>query len=75
MAKLTVNDLHVEIASTLECLSRLFVPGMKLTFIARLPGNDEADVLVSDDDMQGISGVVQRRFAAPPTHPAGERNA
>jgi hypothetical protein len=64
MSKMTKQDLHEEICTGLTYLSRLFVPGMKLTFIARLPGNGEADVLVSDDQMDEIIKLVQRRQAA-----------
>lgn len=42
-------------------LEPLFVQGMELTFIARLPGNDEADVLVSSEkDLSELSKLIQR---------------
>lgn len=68
MPKMSVDELHGEIADALERLSRLFVPGMKLTFIARMPGNGEADVLVSEDEMAEIIALVQRRAAGGATH-------
>lgn len=67
MAKMSVQELHNEIAGSLEKLSDLFVSGMKLTFIARFPGNGEADVLVGDDnDAEEIIALIQRRFCAIP---------
>lgn len=38
----------------------LFVPGIKLTILARLPGNDEADVMVSDDGIDELMALIQR---------------
>lgn len=39
---------------------RIFADGVKLTLIARLPGDDEQDVLITTDTMEGIRGVVAR---------------
>ncbi|MGZ3349639.1 MAG: hypothetical protein ACXU89_11910 [Xanthobacteraceae bacterium] len=67
MAKMSVQELHNEIAAALGQLSDLFVPGMKLSFIARMPGNDEADVLVSDDNRpEEMIALIQRRFEMAP---------
>jgi hypothetical protein len=67
MSKRTVQELHADICDALGDLSELFVPGMKLTFIARFPGNGEADVLVSDDKMPEIIALVERRIKAEST--------
>lgn len=66
-----VEDLRLEIGGYLAEIAELFKPGMKLTFIARMPGNDEADVLITDDSMGGIEGVV-RRSASRETHTPGK---
>ncbi len=64
-----VQRLHYQINDALEELSRLFVPGMKLTFIARKPGNDEADVLVGDDfEPDQLIALIRRRFSHEATH-------
>lgn len=34
--------------------------GMKLTFIARDPSNPESDMLVSEDDLDGIAALIER---------------
>jgi len=63
MAKMSVQELHSEIAHALGKLSDLFVTGMKLSFIARLPGNSEADVLVSDDnEADEMIALIRRRL-------------
>ena len=33
---------------------------MKLTFIARDPGNPESDIFVSEDDIEGVIELLQR---------------
>jgi hypothetical protein len=66
MAKMSVQELHNEIAHALGKLSDLFVPGMKLSFMARMPGNGEADVLVGDDhDADEMIALIHRRLGAP----------
>ncbi|WP_323142774.1 hypothetical protein [Massilia phyllosphaerae] len=64
MTKMSVRDLHNEIANHLGQISDLFVPGMKLTFMARMVGNNEADVVVSDDnEPEEMIAIVRRRFS------------
>jgi len=77
MSSANVQRLHREICAALEGLSELFVPGAKLTFIVRFPGNDEADVLVGDDhDAEQLVALVRRRFAASaPAHGDGKGGA
>ena len=38
--KMTLGQMGEEIGSHLDVMAKLFVDGMKLTFIARLPGNN-----------------------------------
>jgi hypothetical protein len=60
-----VQRMHVAVSSALEGISTMFKPGMKLSFIARMPGNPEADVLIGDDqEPLELIALVQRRFAA-----------
>ena len=54
-------ELKLSIAEALDVHIRpLFKPGVKLSLCARTPGNDEADVLVSDDSMESIEAFVER---------------
>lgn len=41
----------------------VFKPGVKLTIIARTPGNDDADVLVTNDDLDALSALIERSRA------------
>jgi hypothetical protein len=63
--------LHDRICGVLtRHLEPLFVKGMQLTFIARFPGNDESDVLVtSEADLNDITKVVQRSLSRPDVSP------
>lgn len=65
MNNMKVHLMHAEVSAALERLSTLFKPGMKISFIARLPGNGEADVLIGDDhDADELIALVRRRFGA-----------
>jgi len=52
--------LHLEIEKHLNEISLLFKPNIRITFIARLPGNDEADVVLSIDDLSEAIKVLER---------------
>lgn len=56
-----------------EALVRLegqWKPGVKLTFIARNPGNDDADVLITSDALPEVLKLVQRRLTDDERAPA-----
>lgn len=56
-----VARLHADLADILaRHVEPLFKPGMKVTLIARCPGNDDADALVTSDTLDGIAEVVER---------------
>lgn len=38
----------------------IFKAGTRLTILARTPGNDEADVMVTSDSLDGIAALVER---------------
>ena len=38
----------------------IFLPGTKLAILARTPGDDRADVLVTDDDIDELIALLQR---------------
>jgi hypothetical protein len=57
-------NVHRQVSTALEGLSKLFEAGIKLTFIARMPGQPEQEVVITDDSMAGIFGVVHRRAEA-----------
>jgi hypothetical protein len=57
-----MHDLNARIGWLLDKhLAPIFKPGTQLTFIARTPGNDEADVLVTTErDVNDIVAVGLR---------------
>lgn len=53
--------LNAQLAGVLERhVEPIFKPGTLLTIIARTPGNDEADVLVTSDNMDGLAALIER---------------
>lgn len=38
----------------------IFQPDVRLTLTARTPGNDEADVLVSNDSLDELAALIER---------------
>lgn len=43
--------LRIEIATRLEAVAPMFTSEMRLTFVARHPGNPECIVIVTDDNL------------------------
>jgi hypothetical protein len=54
--------LHDAIAPLLDQVRKSFVPGVKLTLIVRSPGYDDRDVIISDDQLDEVNKVVQRKM-------------
>lgn len=54
--------LHAKLVGVLiRHIEPIFKPGVKFAIIARLPGNDEADVLVTDDSIDELIALLKRR--------------
>lgn len=47
----------------LESVRDGFVAETRLTFIARLPGDQEADILVTADELEELSKLIERSKA------------
>jgi hypothetical protein len=58
--------VHKEIEHHLNAILPLFVKGIRLTFIARLPGNDNADMVLTIDDLAEVAAVIERTRAREP---------
>jgi hypothetical protein len=57
--------LHEKLVGVLtRHIEPLFKPGVRFAIIARLPGNNEADVLVTNDKINELVDLLQRRRAA-----------
>ena len=57
------RDLGLTVAAglaALRALRPLFAENVELTFLARLQGNDDATMLVSNDDLDAVIRVVER---------------
>lgn len=67
----TVNErLTQQLGNVLQRhVEPIFKPGVKLTIIARTPGNEEADVLVTSDDLEAVAALVDRSRARGQVHP------
>lgn len=62
------------VTKTLEQLAVLFVPEVKITFISRIPGNDESDVLITGDTIDELKKLLNRsaKREMEPVVPSGE---
>lgn len=49
--------------NSLKKLLLHFSPGVRLTLIARMPGNDEAEFVISQDSLQDLSEALARGAA------------
>lgn len=56
---MTVQQVADEIEESMLRISRCFIPGMKFTFVARQPGNDETALIKTDDDLVDVSRLVK----------------
>jgi hypothetical protein len=55
-------QLHDNIAPLLDAARKHFVPGVKLTLIVRSPEHAERDIIVSDDTLDEVNKVIQRKL-------------
>lgn len=53
--------LQAKLVSVLvKHIEPIFKPGTKFAVIARTPGNDDADVIVTDDDLESLKALIDR---------------
>lgn len=60
-------ELQVAIEEHLSRIEKIFKPHIRLTLIARDPTNDDADVLLTKDDLGHVIKVIERQVTRPPT--------
>lgn len=60
--ELGVHNARV-LAALIERVVPLFVPEVKITLLARLPGNNEADVLTTNDNLVEVRDAIERGIA------------
>lgn len=56
--------VQLRISDHLEKMENMFRPGVKVTFLARTPGNDEADFVMTNDDLSDAINALERRKLA-----------
>lgn len=57
-------EIHRRLSQAMnDHIAPIFVPGMKLTVMARLPDNPDADVLLSNDTLEGVTEIFERTKA------------
>ena len=67
LSPLQLRELQLSIEPHLLRIEKLFKREIRLTLICRLPGNDDADVLLSMDDLNEARKVIDRRINQEPT--------
>lgn len=60
-----VNYVRGVVSRHMEEILTLFKRDAKITVLVRLPGNDEADFLLSNDTLEGMAGIVERSKTRP----------
>ena len=55
-----VLNMHRIVERHLNEIAPLFTSGMRLTFIARNPANNEQDVLITVDDLGELGKLIER---------------
>ncbi len=55
-----------DIGHLMDRILKLFKPGAKITVVVRFPGYPEREVIMTDDDLDGVIETCHRRQAQPP---------
>ena len=63
------NALLEYLQPHMDAMTKAFSPGICCTFIARDPANPEAELVLGNDDMDGLMRTLRRRL--PTTREAG----
>ena len=56
-----LSEVQQIASAKLEEIAECFKPGAKLTLLVRTPGNDDADFLLTNDDLSEAIKALQRR--------------
>ena len=59
-----LEHVREECSEHLDAIAELFKPGVKLTLIARTPDNDDADFVLTCDDLPEAIKALKRRQKA-----------
>ncbi len=61
--KIPLHLIKADIGQQLERMERFFVPGARLTFVMRLPGNDDATLVVTSDTAADVVKALSHLIA------------
>ena len=53
--------VNERVCAALDELSKLFVPGVKFSVTARVPGKPDQDFMVTNDDLDELIKLIERR--------------
>ena len=59
-----LERVKYEASNHMDSIHRLFKPEVRLTLIARTPGNDDTDFMLTDDDLSEVARLIERRKEA-----------
>lgn len=59
-----LESVQEMVADHMDQMVANFKPGAKITALIRVPGNDEAEFLMTSDDLDDVIDAIQRRKAA-----------
>ncbi len=57
---MTVKEAHETVSEALNNLRPVFTDKAELTFIMRVPGNDEGDMIITNDNLSELRKLIKR---------------
>lgn len=54
-------ELHDKIAPHLDAIRKNFNPSCKVTLLLRLPGQENGELIVTDDNIEEVEKAIQRK--------------
>ena len=66
MSTSRLEQLRADIADHCVEIEELFNKPVKVTCIVRVPGNNEADVLITNDGLDDVTALIERSKTRPP---------
>lgn len=58
---MTLEEVHNAASIHLSEIAEYFKSGVKLTLLVRTPGDDDADFILTNDDLDEVIKAIERR--------------
>ncbi len=71
MAKLNAFQVHQKACQALDSFAQYIEPGIKLTLVARMPGDTDCEFVLTEDDLVEVLAPIERRRIEKPTFGLG----